>query len=239
MPPIPPQNQPNDRTATEVPLRNSGANQPAPNLEKDADPAKLDAIYKAIKANQYGPTYKSFAPGFLFGCEYLFFKHDPRPLVLMTRIYQDKRIAGVNLHYLTFPYMRHLIKTYCGKGTFSYQAIKQDRFIVNAYRSYKRQGLRLVKGIDCNFLIAMMGQLRSFNPEEIEAMRKQVQKQLQERFNPRATEFARKYSQIVPPGKEDFGVPRPTKSPHDTPNLGTVPTSGTVPSKSATIPGER
>lgn len=245
MPPLPNQPLPNqpqapaDRTAEPMPeqgLRNSGIDKQQQTPDANVDKGNMDAIYKALKANQYGPTYKSFAPGFLFGCQYLFFKHDPRPLVLMTRIYQDKKIAGVNLHYLTFPYMRHLIKNYCGKGNFSYQAIKSDRFIVNAYRCYKRQGLKMVKGIDCNFLIAMLGQLRSFNPEEVEAMRKQVQKQLQEKLNPRATEFAKKYSQIIPPGKEDFGVPRPTKSPHETPNLGTIPTQKPIGGQSATVP---
>lgn len=241
MPPLPNTPNPVDRTAEPMPdqgLRNSGIDNPQqPATDANVDQSKMDAIYKALKANQYGPTYKSFAPGFLFGCEYLFYKHDPRPLVLMTRIYQDNKVAGVNLHYLTFPYMRHLIKNYCGKGNFSYQTIKSDRFIVNAYRCYKRQGLRKVKSIDCNFLIAMLGQLRSFNPEEVEAMRKQVQKQLQEKLNPKASDFAKNYSQIIPPGKEDFGVPRPTKGgPNETPNLGTIPTQKPIGGQSATVP---
>jgi hypothetical protein len=202
------------------------------------DPTQQPPVLTTQPANQFGPSVKSFSPGFLFSCQYMFFKHDPNPLVLMTKVYPDQRIAGVNLHYLTFPYVRHLIREYCGKGTFSYQAIKGDRFIANAFRTYKRAGLRGVKAIDCQFLISILGQLRSFNPAEIEAMRKEVQRQLRERINPKADELARQLSQAVPPGKADFGLSRPTQSPLATPTLGSVPGTGTIPGQPGSIPGQ-
>lgn len=201
-------------------------------------PETPETPFRPLPANQHGPTVKGFGPGFLFSCQYQFFKHDPNPLVLMTRLYADGRVAGVNLHYLTFPYVRHLIRTFCGKGTFGYPQIKGDKFIVNAFRTYKRVGIRSVKAIDCGFLVSILGSLRSFNPAEVEAMRKEVQRQLMEKVNPKADDMAKQYSQMVPPGREDFGLSRPTLNPGQEPALGPQPGAGTTPGQPATIPGE-
>jgi hypothetical protein len=152
--------------------------------------------FQSVPANQYGPTIRSFSTGFLFSCQYMFFKHDPSPLILMTRMYADQRVAGINLHYLTFPYVKWLIQHYCGRGDFTYQRIKSDKFIVNAFRTYKRSGIRLVKAMDCQFLVTILGQLRSWNPNEIESMRREVQKQLSQAMNPKASEMANKYSEL-------------------------------------------
>lgn len=185
-------------------------------------------IFRGVPGNQYGPTLSGgFSPGFLFSCQYLFYKHDPNPLVLTTKVYPDQRVAGLNLHYLTFPYVRQLVQAYCGKGTLSYQAIKGDKFVANAFRTYKRAGLRSVKAIDCQFLVTMLGQLRSFNPTEVEAMRKEVQRQLQERVNPKAGDLARQYGRMIPPAQ-------PAPEPHPS---ATVPgTAGTIPGQPASIP---
>lgn len=192
-------------------------------------------IFDYVAANQHGPSYQTFGPGYLFSCEYMFYKHDPRPLVLMTRFYADGKVGGLNLHYLTFPYMKHLIENYCGKGTFTWQQVKTDKFIANSYRCYKRNGLRLVKGIDCKFLVVILSQLRSFNPEEVEAMRKEVQKQLKEQLNPKATDMARRYSQVIPGQEDNYGLDRETRSPDQVPNIATIPTT---PGEPATIPGK-
>ncbi len=197
-------------------------------------------IQQGVRANQFGPTVKSFGPGFLFSCQYQFFKHDPAPLVLMTRVYLDGRIAGINLHYLTFPYVKWLIGHYCGKADFSYQAIKGDKFVVNAFRTYKRAGLRLVKQVDCEFLITLLAQMRSWHPKELEAMRKEVQRQLRERLNPKASDLARQYSRGVVPGQDNFGLQRPTQSPLDNPSLQPpIRGTGTIPGQPASIPGQQ
>ncbi|WP_371357750.1 hypothetical protein, partial [Salmonella sp. M227] len=83
----------------------------------------------------------------------------------------------------------------------------------------KRAGLRLVRGIDCDFLKTVLNSLRSFDPEEIEAMRKEVNKQLQQRMNPKADELTerdkrtgRKYTNIVyPAGNYDTNPNVPLK----------------------------
>src|SRR3954464_1790502 len=45
-------------------------------------------------------------------------KHDPYPLVLVSRRYADGRIAGINLHYLTFRYIKNLLNRYSSSRSF-------------------------------------------------------------------------------------------------------------------------
>lgn len=192
--------------------------------QKPPPPIQLPA-----KGNQWGPAVP-FGAGHLFSCQYLLWKHDRTPLVLMTSRYDDGRIAGINLHYLTFPYVRWLIQHYCGTGTFRYTTIKNDKYIVNSFRTYKFAGMRLVRGIDCDFLKTVLNSLRSFDPEEIEAMRREVNKQLKTRMNMKADEFsrehrdsARKFTKGIYPDESydiNQGVPlRDTRSPHPQPTL--------------------
>jgi hypothetical protein len=151
----------------------------------------------------------------------------------MTSRYHDGRIAGLNLHYLTFPYVRWLIHYHCGNNSFRYTTIKNDRYIKNAFRTYKFAGLRLVRGIDCDFLKTVLHSLRSFDPEEIEAMRREVNRQLRQKLQERAEEFARKHRdqarnltrQVYPkPYPEGYDVHptiplKDTRSPNENPDL--------------------
>lgn len=159
-----------------------------------------------IAVNQFGPTLKTLMPGVLMSCTYSFFKKDPAPLVLISKIYTDNRVAGLNLHYLTFPYVKRLLQSYCGNVAFSYQSIKNDKYIVNAFRSYKRAGLRQVKTLDCNFLMTILGSLRTLKIEEIDAIRKEVQKQLEQAINPKASDVSKQFSEILSQ-KEGMEVP--------------------------------
>ncbi len=211
---------------------------------KSTATSQQNAPHTPAKGNQYGPVYP-FGTGRLFSCKYLFFKHDQAPLVLMTGIWaQTGHIAGVNLHYLTFPYVKWMIQHYCGHGDFSWQSIKGDKYIANAFRCYKRAGLRLVRGIDCDFLKTVLNSLRSFDPEEIEAMRKEVNKQLQQRMNPKADEFTERTGQrytkmVYPDGSYDTNPNIPlknTRSPSDSPMVN-APNRGTVPGSPASVPG--
>jgi hypothetical protein len=229
--PLPPNNNMSEASPTQTPASNTQKSVPQ-------SPAK---------GNQYGTVF-SFGSGKLFSCRYLFFKHDQAPLVMMTRIWpKTGHIAGINLHYLTFPYVKWMIEHYCGHGDFSWKSIKGDTYIANAFRCYKRAGLRLVRGIDCDFLKTVLNSLRSFDPEEIEAMRKEVNKQLQQRMNPKADELTgkdkrtgRQYTKnIYPDGSYDNNpnVPlKDTQSPNSIPAANT-PNRGSIPGTSATVPG--
>jgi hypothetical protein len=142
--------------------------------------------------------HKTIQRGSLATFQYLHWKHDPYPLVLVSGIYSDGRVAGVNLHYMTFRYIKYLINQYCGKQ-FSYPLIKNNNYIYNSFRSYKRDGLRGAKLLDCNFLMTVLGTVRSFKPNEIEAIRQEVQRQLRAKMNPTVEDAAKEFTETIVP----------------------------------------
>lgn len=146
--------------------------------------------------------HKTIQKGSLVTYMYLRWQHDPYPLVLCSSIYHDGKVAGINLHYLTFKYIRYLIKMYCGKA-FSYSLIKGNNYIKNAFRTYKRNAIRGAKILDCEFLLTVLGSIRSFNPNEIEKMRQEIQKQLKAKMNPTADDLTQEYQSSVVPNPND------------------------------------
>ncbi len=123
---------------------------------------------------------------------YLFHKpgHDPAPLVLITDVW-DKYIRGINLHYLTFPTIKKLMfpmpgQSICDSPQITYQYIKGNEYITSAFRQYKRNGVERLKKLDCNFIVKALAMSRSFDPNEIEAVRKSVREQIQKIMNPQA-----------------------------------------------------
>jgi len=142
---------------------------------------------------------KTIGRGSLVSFQYSFYKHDFTPLCLVARVWTGKyagMISGLNLHYLTFRYIKYLVNAYCGKN-FAYQLIKGDKYIVNAYRSYKREGRKQLRMIDCEFINEMLGKARSFKPGEVEKIREEVQKQLKEKFHPKAEDIAKEYQEAI------------------------------------------
>jgi hypothetical protein len=129
--------------------------------------------------------------GSLITFSYLFAKpgHDLNPLVLVTDVnyfVKSKNridLRGINIHYLTFPMIKQLIfsgggQTVCENPMFSYQQIKGNNFIASAFRQYKKNGIQNLKKLDCQFVINAMNISRSFDPNEIEAIRKSVREQI-------------------------------------------------------------
>ena len=136
--------------------------------------------------------------GDLIGFRYMFWKHDPHPLVLVTSQYNDGRVAGVNLHNLTLWDMKNLVSQYCNKGNISYQtAVKGKREIVKGFRTYRWNGIKDMTVIDCNNFLGRMGIVREkrlLSPNEVEKLRLQVQQQLKRQINPKAQDM-NKYQQ--------------------------------------------
>lgn len=133
--------------------------------------------------------------------------HDSFPLVLVTDTDYPLRdpiakpgyrpsykkgefIRGINLHYLTFPTIKKLIfpnnQSVCENANFTYQYIKSNNYIVSAFRQYRKVGIRNLKKLDCQFVAKAMAISRSFDPNEIEAIRKSVREQLNRMVNPTA-----------------------------------------------------
>jgi hypothetical protein len=135
------------------------------------------------------PTPNQIVRGSLITFSYSLWKNDPYPLLIVSKISQGKVIAGVNLHYLTFNYIRGLLQSSCASGAFSYASIKGDQYIVNAYRTYRWNAIRQVRVLDCDFLLKVMSMVRTFDPAEVEMIRNQVQQQLSQQMNPTANQM--------------------------------------------------
>lgn len=114
--------------------------------------------------------------------------HDPYPMVILTDVWPN-HIRGVNLHYLTFPYIKKLLQNYGGNPGFSYSFIKPDAYMANAFRMYVRGGVRNPKRLDTEWLLTVLGSVRSFSPGEIEKIRQSIQQQIQSRLQAKADEL--------------------------------------------------
>lgn len=147
-----------------------------------------------IATNQHGPSVNRITRGSLISFHYPQSYamipnviHDPYPMVIITDIW-PKYIRGVNLHYLTFPYVKKLLTTYAG-NSFSYFNIRNDRYMANAFRMYVRMGVHQPKRLDTDWLIGVLGSVRSFGPGELEQIRANIQKQIQARLQTKANEL--------------------------------------------------
>jgi hypothetical protein len=121
-----------------------------------------------IAANQYGPAVNRITRGSLISFHYPRsfamipnIIHDPYPMVIITDIW-PKYIRGVNLHYLTFPYVKRLLMNFGGKS-FSYFNIRSDKYMANAFRMYVRMGVQQPKRLDTEWLMTVLASVRSFD----------------------------------------------------------------------------
>jgi len=151
-------------------------------------------------------TSSAINRGSLVTFNYLFHKpgHDPAPMVLITDIW-PQYIRGINLHYLTFPVIKKLAfpspgRSVCDSPIFTYQYIKGNNYIVSSFRQYKRNGIERLKKLDCAFIVNALAVSRSFDPNEIEAIRKSVREQIRRMVNQPA----------APTGEMTFGQAPPT-----------------------------
>ena len=149
-----------------------------------------------VAANQYGPSTKSITSGTLISFHYPISHarkpnviHDPFPMVIVTDI-SAKFLRGVNLHYLTFPYIKRILNDHCDNTNFGYHAsVKPDKYIAGAFRTYNRRGMSRLKRMDCNWLLNVLGAVRSFSESELQKLRDQIQAQIRERLQAKAEEL--------------------------------------------------
>jgi len=150
-----------------------------------------------VSSNQYGISSKTITKGSLISFRYpksfsisdpFYQIHDTAPLIIITDIW-PKYIRGVNLHYLTFPYIKRILQNYGGNQGFGYSNIKPDRYMANAFRMYVRIGIQQPKRLDTEFLLNVLGSVRSFSPDELEKIRENIRKQIQHRLQAKANEL--------------------------------------------------
>jgi hypothetical protein len=128
--------------------------------------------------------------GSLVSFNYAFWRNDPYPLVIVVdnELSGDK-MSGINLHRLTFSSIRELIQRTYQMG-FSYGSVSDNVSFRGAYRSYKRTGIRQVKVFDSKFLLRVISMVKSYDPAEVQIIRRQVQEQIRQQINPKANDIA-------------------------------------------------
>jgi hypothetical protein len=145
----------------------------------------LANLFRAIRPGGQDPLLRS---GSLVTFSYQFWKNDPTPLLLITDANPGVRIRGLNLHYVTFPALKNLLRATAGRPI-TYQQIKGDQFIVNSFREFKWNGIRQIKKLDVDFLLTAMAVARSFDPNQVDAIRQSVREQLMRPTNQPATQM--------------------------------------------------
>lgn len=111
--------------------------------------------------------------------------HDPYPLVIISDIFSDT-LRGLNLHYCTLPYVQRIVSNFASNPQFSYAYIKNDDYIVGAFRSYKRSGMSQLKMLDTGFLKNLLTVVRALDVGEIDAIKNQIQELMREQNQPLA-----------------------------------------------------
>jgi hypothetical protein len=126
--------------------------------------------------------------GSLVSFNYATWKNDPYPLIIVIENNPGKdKMSGINLHYLTFRDIKDLLDR-SGKMGFSYRSVSATRPFRDSYRSYKKTSVRQMKILDPSYLLGVMGMVRSYDPAEVQIIRRQVQEQLKAQTNPKASE---------------------------------------------------
>lgn len=148
-----------------------------------------------IAANQYNISGKMIGKGSLITFHYprSFAMipnviHDPYPMVILTDVWPNY-VRGLNLHYLTFPYVKRILENWGGNQSFGYSNIRPDRYMANAFRMYVRAGVTRPKRLDSEWLKMILESVRSFAPGEIEKIKANIQKQIQSRLQVKAKEL--------------------------------------------------
>lgn len=117
--------------------------------------------------------------GSLVVFHYMLWKNDPTPVVVVSSFQPGLMMKGVNLHYLSFPYVKRLLALGAGNPGFSYSNIKADRYITSAFRSYSWRGIDMtsIRVLDAEFLRRTMQMVSSFDPLQIRAIRQEIERQ--------------------------------------------------------------
>ncbi len=151
---------------------------------------------QSLAANQYGFATHAITKGSLISFEYPKsfamipnIIHDPRPMIIITDIWPSHYIRGLNLHYLTFPYVKKILETWSGNQSFSYSNIRADGYMATAFRMYNIRGVRKPKRLDSEWLKTVLQSVRTFDAGEIEKIRSSIQQQIQARLQVKASEL--------------------------------------------------
>ena len=158
-------------------------------------PTIVEQLFKPVGRNVVANPDKSLIPslriqtGSLISFNYTFWKNDPYPLVMV--IENDSRkdkIAGINLHRLLPNDIKELMAKFNQMG-YAYGSISDQKKFREAYRTYKKTGIRQQRIFDAQFLLRVISMVKTTDPAEVQIIRRQVQEQLKQQINPKASQF--------------------------------------------------
>ncbi|MCK9459720.1 MAG: hypothetical protein M0R80_08785 [Proteobacteria bacterium] len=134
-------------------------------------------------------------------------KHDPYPVVIVTDVSWAARqrtnggieqpfIKGINLNYLTsFDFQRIVIN--CGNAAFSYNTIMGDNQLKRAYRHYVVgfDNIQNLQMLNCDDIVAARDISRAYDPNQMDAIKQSIQRQLEQQVNIKAEELSQPQQQ--------------------------------------------
>jgi hypothetical protein len=133
----------------------------------------------------------SLRTGSIIQFTYDFAKHDKNPLVILT---ENKigEVKGLNLHYILPDPILQIISpngmNACNNPRFSWQSVKFNPYIKKAFRIYKKNGIRNLRMLDCDYLKKVIAASRKLNIQDLTALRSAIDAQLQQ-TNQNANQF--------------------------------------------------
>jgi hypothetical protein len=150
-----------------------------------------DPFYKSDLPEDFGKMTKRLGPktikqGSIIAFKYDFFKNDPYPTIIVTKI-TPQYICGLNIHVLTFYNIKTLLSknkiNACENPAFNYNLVKGNGYIIKAFRKYKKAGMRSVKIFDCDSFMTLIGIPRIVNPKEAKIIRTNISNQINKKTN--------------------------------------------------------
>jgi hypothetical protein len=116
---------------------------------------------------------------------YLFWRHDPRPLVLASKYVpkygtnlRENLLAGFNIHYVPMHMIRAFIRSHVWQVAVTTQAALRHPILKKSYRTYKIGGIAQVRKIDYRTFIQNVESLNKLSPSERENLILSVEAQI-------------------------------------------------------------
>jgi len=164
----------------------------------DADSLFVGVPAKGVPTNQYGPSMPYLPPGTICKARYLFPHKDPLPCILVIGQNKYNNLQAINLRWLLPHFVAQTLRMAGGSGV-NYLSVRGTPNILEGYRTYKVKGLRNVRVFDTDFMRDVLRSIQTISPNEIAAIRQEIERQLAERLNPTAASLAG--TQAAQPGQ--------------------------------------
>jgi hypothetical protein len=107
----------------------------------------------------------------------MFWRHDPRPLVLASKYVpkyganlRENLLAGFNIHYVPMHMVRAFIRAHVWQVAVATQAALRHPILKKSYRTYKVGGISQARRIDYRSFVENVNSLSKLSPEERESL---------------------------------------------------------------------